>query len=98
MLAGVFVFIDWKFEQTQIVLTDEGFVLGLLAIAMAPLSLGASMWHAMAPTRRTLLWTLGPTLCLCVIAAYYLVVLFPQGVSAFPLGVLLCLLVLLALV
>jgi len=39
-----------------------------------------------------------PRLCLFIIAAYYLVVLFSKGVSALSMGVLLCLLVLLALV
>ncbi len=96
LLAGVFAFVDRRFEESGVVLTDLGFVLGLLAMAMAPLVVAAGVWHVWTASHRARRWMHAPVLGLCAIAAYFLVMLFPQGVSAILLGLLLLLLALLA--
>lgn len=96
LLAGVFAWIDRRFVQTGTVLSDLGFALGLLALALAPWLLVASAWHVWAASPRARHWARAPGLGLCAIAAHYLVVLFPQGMSAITLGLLLLLLALLS--
>ena len=85
-LAGVFAFVDRQFVQTGAVLTDVGFVLGLLAMVMAPLLLLTSAWCVFAPKRSTQLVVCGLALGLCGIAVYFLAVLYPKGVSGLSLG------------
>ena len=94
-LAFLYGWLDHRFAETGLKLTDLGFGLGLLAMALAfPVVLGA-LWRAVFHSRSACSWVRYPGLVLCGIAAYFLVVLVPVGVSVSQLTAFLVLLTLL---
>lgn len=96
LLALVFTWIDRRFVQTRLTLSDEGFALGLLAMALAvPAAVGA-IGQAIFRSARAQAWVRYPGLILCGIALYFLAMLFPAGVPLLHLALAAVVLTLLA--
>lgn len=97
-LWAVFAWVDGHFVQAGLTLTNLGFGLGLMAVALAaPLLIGA-LWHAVTRSSRALVWVRLPGVLMCGIAVYFLMVLWGAEVPAVQLVALLSLMVLQSLV
>lgn len=97
-LWAVFAWVDGHFVQAGLTLTNLGFGLGLIAVALsAPLLIGA-LWHAFTRSSRALVWVRLPGVLMCGIAVYFLMVLWGAGVPAVQLVAVLVLMVLQSLV
>jgi uncharacterized integral membrane protein len=95
LLALTFFWIDTRYVQAGLQLTDWDFGLGLVAIFLAaPAVLGALM-HAFSRSGSSRTWVRYPGLVLCGVAVHFLVLLFPVGVPVLYLGALLVLMTLL---
>jgi hypothetical protein len=94
LLALTFVWIDARFVQAGLQLSDWDFGWGLVAMLLAvPAVLGALV-HAYSRSGTSRTWVRYSGLVLCAIAVHFLVLLFPSGV---PLVFLVALLVLMSL-
>ncbi|MFM1924821.1 MAG: hypothetical protein RIT44_627 [Pseudomonadota bacterium] len=78
-LAILFAWIDRRFVQMDLKLTDLGFALGLLAMVLAIPALMGSVWHAITRSPRAQAWARYAGLVLCGIAGYFVMVLFAAG-------------------
>jgi hypothetical protein len=78
-LAILFAWIDRRFVQMDLKLTDLGFALGLLAMVLAIPALMGSVWHAITRSPRAQAWARYAGLSLCGIAGYFVMVLFSAG-------------------
>jgi hypothetical protein len=78
-LAILFAWIDRRFVQMDLKLTDLGFVLGLLAMVLAIPALMGSVWHAITCSARAKAWARYFSLSLWGIAGYFVMVLFSAG-------------------
>jgi hypothetical protein len=91
-LAMLFAWIDRRFVQMDLKLTDLGFALGLLAMVLAIPALMGSVWHAITRSPRAQAWARYAGLALCGIAGYFVMVLFSAGMPGLHIaGVLLVL-------
>jgi hypothetical protein len=85
-LAILFVWIDQRFVQMDLKLTDLGFTLGLLAMVLAIPALMGSVWHAVTRSARAKAWARYSGLSLFGIASYFLMVLFSAGTPGLHIG------------
>lgn len=79
VLSLLFVWIDQRFEQMGLKLSDLGFALGLLAMVLAIPAMMGSVWHAFTRSSTAQAWGRYSGLLLCGIAAYFSVVLLSAG-------------------
>ena len=78
-LAALFAWIDQRFVQMGLKLSDLGFALGLLAMVLAIPAVIGAVWHAVTRAPRAQAWARYAGLPLSGIAAYFLMVLFSAG-------------------
>jgi hypothetical protein len=78
-LTVLFVWIDQRFVQMDLKLTDLGFALGLLAMVLAIPAFMGRVWHSITRAPGAQVWARYSGLSLCAIAGYFLLVLFSAG-------------------
>jgi hypothetical protein len=78
-LAVLFAWIDQRFVQLDLKLTDLGFAMGLVAMVLAIPALMGTVWHSITRAPRAQVWARYSGLSLCGIAGYFLMVLFSAG-------------------
>jgi hypothetical protein len=94
LLALTFVWIDTRYVQSGLQLTDWDFGLGLVAMLLAAPAVLGALVHAYSRSGSSRTWVRYSGLVLCAIAVHFLVLLFPSGV---PVLFLVALLVLMTL-
>jgi hypothetical protein len=94
MLALTFVWIDKRYVQSGLQLTDWDFGLGLVAMLLAAPAVLGALVHAYSRSGTSRTWVRYSGLVLCAIAVHFLVLLFPVGVPVLYLVALLVLMTL----
>ena len=95
LLALTFFWIDTRYVQAGLQLTDWDFGLGLVAMLLAAPAVLGALVHAFSGSGSSRTWVRYPGLVLCGVAVHFLVLLFPVGVPVLYLGALLVLMTLL---
>jgi uncharacterized integral membrane protein len=95
LLALTFFWIDTRYVQTGLQLTEWDFGLGLVAMLLAAPAVLGALVHTFSPSGSSRAWVRYPGLVLCGVAVHFLVLLFPVGVPVLYLGALLVLMTLL---
>jgi hypothetical protein len=94
MLVLTFVWIDKRYVQSGLQLTDWDFGLGLVAMLLAAPAVLGALVHAYSRSGTSRTWVRYSGLVLCAIAVHFLVLLFPVGVPVLYLVALLVLMTL----
>ena len=94
LLALTFVWIDTRYVQSGLQLTDWDFGLGLVAMLLAAPAVLGALVHAYSRSGSSRTWVRYSGLVLCGIAVHFLVLLFPSGVPVLYLVALLVLMTL----
>ena len=94
LLALTFVWIDARFVQAGLQLSDWDFGLGLVAMLLAAPAVLGALVHAYSRSGSSRTWVRYSGLVLCGIAVHFLVLLFPSGVPVLYLVALLVLMTL----
>jgi uncharacterized integral membrane protein len=80
VLALTFVWIDTRYVQAGLQLTDWDFGLGVVAMLLAAPAVLGALVHAFSRTGTSRTWVRYSGLVLCAIAVHFLALLFPSGV------------------
>ena len=94
VLALTFVWVDARYVQAGLQLTDWDFGLGVVAMLLAAPAVLGALVHAFSRTGTSRTWVRYSGLVLCAIAVHFLALLFPSGVPVLYLVALLVLMTL----
>ena len=86
VLSLLFVWIDQRYVQMGLKLSDLGFALGLLAMVLAIPAILGTVWHALTRASTAQAWARYSGLSLCGIAAYFSVLIFSAGAPVLPMA------------